>query len=219
MGRSCRRLIGPWSIKLPDVGILTLHARTSINSATGLAELGRIDNRIAAHVALCFEQMWLSRHTRPIRVIHGQGSEFIGANFQLQLHAWDIPPANAIYKRIHKTFGDQIRTLIHKNLPGTVETALDLVVTVLAAAQRALRITVNRTVGNIPGAMVFGRDMLLPISILTGFNLICQRREAVIDENNHRMNLRRLPGGRQRVSTDVWPGRIRRLRNRIIHPC
>ena len=92
---------------------------------------------------------------------------------------------------MHRTCGDQIRALIRENPPETVETALDLVDAVLAAAQRALRITINRTVGTTPGAMVFGRDMLLPIPILTDFNLIRQRRQAVIDENNRRANLRR----------------------------
>ena len=72
-----------------------------------------------------------------------------------------------------------------------METALDLVDTVLAAAQRALRITINRTVGVSPGALAFGRDMLLPIPVLTDFNLIREKRQAIIDENNRRVNLRR----------------------------
>jgi len=135
-----------------------------------------------------------------MRLVHDQGTEFTGANFQLLFHALDIEPvpttvknpqANAICERMHRTCGDQIRTLLREDPPDTVENALELVDAVLAAAQRALRITINRTVGNTPGAMVFGRDMLLPIPILTDFNLIRQRRQAVIDENNRRANLRR----------------------------
>ncbi len=45
--------------------------------------------------------------------------------------------------------------------------------------------------GTSPGAMFFGRDMLLPIPTTTDFNLIPQRRQTVIDENNRRANLRR----------------------------
>lgn len=193
-------LIGPWSIDISLIGTLKLRALTAIDTATGLAELTRIDNRSSAHVAFKFEQMWLARYPRPIRVIHDQGTEFTGANFQLQLHALDIeavpttvknPQANAICERMHKTCGDQIRTLLAEDPPVTVESALDLVDAVLAAAQRALRITINRTIGTTPGAIVFGRDMLLPIPVLTDFNLIRQRRQAVIDDNNRKVNLRR----------------------------
>ena len=84
-----------------------------------------------------------------------------------------------------------IRALIRERSPQSVETALELVDTVLAAAQRALRITINRTVGMSPGALAFGRDMLLPIPILTDFNLIRERRQTIIDDNNRRVNLRR----------------------------
>jgi len=193
-------LIGPWVIEIPGLGELKVKALTAVDTATGLTELTRIENRSAAHVAFKFDQCWLSRYPRPMRVVHDHGTEFTGANFQLQLHRLDIeaapttvknPQANAICERMHRTCGDQIRTLLRENPPETVENALDLVDAVLAAAQRALRITINRTVGSTPGAMVFGRDMLLPIPILTDFNLIRQRRQAVIDENNRRANLRR----------------------------
>lgn len=42
-----------------------------------------------------------------------------------------------------------------------------------------------------PGALVFKRDMLLPIPLMADYNLIRQRRQAVIDDNNRRANLRR----------------------------
>jgi transposase InsO family protein len=193
-------LIGPWTIQIPYVGELQISALTAIDTATGLAELTRIDNKTAPHIALKLEHMWLSRYPRPLRVIHDQGGEFVGAKFQMQLHALDIEPvpttvknpqANSICERMHKTCGDQIRTLIRERPPHTVETALELVDTVLAAAQRALRITINRTVGMSPGALAFGRDMLLPIPVLTDFNLIRERRQTIIDDNNRRVNLRR----------------------------
>ena len=193
-------LIGPWEIEIPFVGTIRIAALTAIDTATGLAEINRINNRSAAHIALKFEQMWLARYPRPLRVVHDQGTEFTGANFQLHLHHLDIesvpitvknPQANAICERMHKTCGDQIRTLIRENPPENVETVLKLVDTVLAAAQRARCITINRTMGMTPGAMVFGRDMLLPIPVLTDFNLIRQRRQTMIDENNCRANLRR----------------------------
>lgn len=42
-----------------------------------------------------------------------------------------------------------------------------------------------------PGALVFHRDMLLPIPLLANYNEIRLRRQAIIDENNRKANLRR----------------------------
>ncbi len=128
-------------------------------------------------------------HPRQWQIIH-QGK------FQIQLNALDIEPvptpvknpqANAICKRMHRTCGDQIRTLLCKNPPETVENELDLTNAVLAATQQALQITLNRTVGTTPGAMVFGSDMLLPVPTITDFNMI----QTVIDKKNWPANLRR----------------------------
>ena len=43
-----------------------------------------------------------------------------------------------------------------------------------------------------PGAMVFKRDMILPIPIIADFEVIRQRRQAVVDDNLRRQNMRRL---------------------------
>ena len=47
------------------------------------------------------------------------------------------------------------------------------------------------SLGAAPGALVFHRDMLLPIPLLADWNLIRQRRQVIIDDNNRRANLRR----------------------------
>ena len=49
---------------------------------------------------------------------------------------------------------------------------------------------VHQTLNVSPGALVFGRDMLLPIPVLAD-NLIRERCQAIIDEHNRRENLRR----------------------------
>ncbi len=45
----------------------------------------------------------------------------------------------------------------------------------------------HRTLGVSPGALVFQLDMLLPIPVLADYNLIRQRRQTVIDDNNSYM--------------------------------
>ncbi len=146
-------MLGPWAIHIQRLGNLKSSVLTAINTATGLTELTPIDNRSAAHIAFKFKQLWIARYPRPLPVVHDQGTEFNGANFQLQLHALDITPVQKTVKKpqanaMHRTCREQIRTLLRESPPETVETALDLIDTVLAATQRALRITINRTVGS-----------------------------------------------------------------------
>ena len=102
------------------------------------------------------------------------------------------PQANAIIERMHFTIGNQLRIQLHDNPPTNIGTAYDLIDSVFAAAQYAMRAATHRTLGISPGALVFNRDMMLPIPLLANFHLIRQRRQVVIDEANRRENLRRL---------------------------
>jgi hypothetical protein len=43
-----------------------------------------------------------------------------------------------------------------------------------------------------PGALVFHRDMLLPIPVIANYNLIRERKQALIDHQAQRTNLRRI---------------------------
>jgi hypothetical protein len=101
------------------------------------------------------------------------------------------PQANAVCKRMHRTIKDSLRTICHSNPPQNVGTAIELIDSVLASACYASRTAVHRTLGVSPGALVFGRDMLLPIPVLTDYNLIRERRQTLIDRNNLRENQRR----------------------------
>jgi hypothetical protein len=192
-------LIGPWKIAVPD-GTVEFFALTMIDTTTTLAEIVRIENKTSQHVAMQFENCWLARYPRPLRCVHDPGSEFIGAHFQSTLAAYGIghvpctpknPQSNAICERMHSTVGDMLRTLCRQEPPQNVATAVELVDSALASAQYGLCTAVHRTLGVSPGALVFQRDMLLPIPVLADYNMIRQRRQIVIDDNNRRENLRR----------------------------
>jgi transposase InsO family protein len=192
-------LIGPWKIAVPD-GIVEFFALTMIDTTTTLSEIVRIENKTSQHVAMHFENSWIARYPRPLRCVHDPGSEFVGAHFQSTLQAFDIhpvpctpknPQSNAICERMHSTIGDMLRTLCRQNPPENVATAIELVDSALASAQYGLRTAVHRTLGVSPGALMFQRDMLLPIPVLADYNMIRQRRQTVIDDNNRRENLRR----------------------------
>jgi hypothetical protein len=75
-------------------------------------------------------------------------------------------------------------TLCKQNPPQNVATTIKLIGSALASAQYGLRTAVHHTLGVTPGALVFQRDMLLPIPVLADYNMIRQRCQTVIDENN-----------------------------------
>ena len=193
-------LIGPWIIELPLLGVLSVSALTVIDTTSTLSESVRVDTKAAAHIAMQFENLWLARYPRPLRVVHDQGTEFVGAAFQNMLITNGIrpvpistknPQANAVCERIHQTVQEMLATTLRKDPPANVETALEHIDSCLAAAARAIRSAVHRTLQISPGALVFHRDMMLPVPIAADYNLIRERRQAVIDDNNRRANLRR----------------------------
>jgi transposase InsO family protein len=196
----CVDLIGPWKITVHGVN-LEFMALTAIDPVTTLAEIIRIDNKTSAHVAMKFENEWLARYPRPLRCIHDQGTEFTSLPFQHILTINGIkdvpttvanPQANAVCERLHQTIANTFRTLLHAHHPQNPMEAISIVDNCFAIARFASRAAIHRTMNVSPGAMVFKRDMILPIPIIADFEVIRQRRQAVVDDNLRRQNLRRL---------------------------
>lgn len=192
-------LIGPWVIKIHGIEYEFL-ALTAVDPTTTLAEIIRIDSKTSAHVAMKFENEWLSRYPRPLRCIHDQGPEFTSLPFQHVLAINGIkdvpttvanPQANAVNERLHQTVENALRTMLHTFQPQNQAEAANLVDNCLATAQYASRAAVHRVLNVSPGAMVFQRDMILPIPLIANFELIRQRRQAIVDDNSRRQNLRR----------------------------
>ena len=76
----CVDLIGPWKIDVNHQEII-FNALTIIDPDTNLADATRIINKTSRHVAMHFENTWLSRYPWPLRCVHDQGKEFIGFEF------------------------------------------------------------------------------------------------------------------------------------------
>ena len=53
---------------------------------------------------------------------------------------------------------------------------------ILAAAALAVRSTYHHTKEKIPGQLVFGRDMILPINQIADWRYICQRKQTQINK-------------------------------------
>ena len=97
---------------------MEFHALTMVDQDTNLFEAVRIQNKHANHIAMLFENNWLSRYARPVKCIHDQGGEFIGSEFQEMLNRFNIRPAqittrnpqdNSICERMHQTMLNQIQ--------------------------------------------------------------------------------------------------------------
>lgn len=193
-------LIGPWNVNIPGLGVLSIRALTIIDTCSGLAEIVRIPDKYSSTMALLFDTQWLSRYPRPLRCIHDPGTEFVGPEFQTLLVHLGIQPvpstvknpqSNAICERLHGTIGDMLRTSLNDEPPNDVPAALDLIDSVLAAAQFAARAAIHTTLGVSPGALVFQRDMVLPIPLIANYENFRARRQARIDNNARAENLRR----------------------------
>jgi len=192
-------LIGPWEIDIADTKV-SFRALTIIDPVTNLTEIVRIQNKSAAHVAQLFEQAWLARYPMPQDIIYDQGTEFTGQHFQQMCHRNNItthpissknPQANAVCERMHQTVGNSLRTLQTLNPPAGIQEAASLVDAAIAEAIFAHRASYSEALGSTPGAVAFGRDMILNIPVIADLISIRNRRQHLIDERLIKANRRR----------------------------
>ena len=169
--------IGPWSIEFGKLK-LVFNALTCIDPVTNLIEISRLHGKKTAKNALrLFENNWLARYPRPAKIVHDHGPEFHGHDFQFPIEYAGIkcknispntPTANSIIEASHKIIGQIIRTLLALKPPKTKTDADNIIDEALATAMHALRCNPVSTLGNYsPGALVFNRDMLLNLPLVT----------------------------------------------------
>ena len=181
--------IGPWKLQVGQQ-IIPFSALTIIDQVTNLVEAVRLENMTSAHVALQFQNTWLSRYPRPISCIYDQGTEFTGHNFQQMLYQHNIrrspigsksPQAKAICERMHQSVGNTLRVLRTLQPPAGVQNAQQLVDTALANAVYATRATFHSGLQATPGALAFHRDMVLDIPFVADLETIRNNRQQLID--------------------------------------
>ena len=103
------------------------------------------------------------------------------------------PQANAVNEHLHQKIGNILRTMLHTIQPNNpAEAAASIIDNCFATARFAVRAVVHRVLNASPGAMVFFRDMILPIPLIADFEIIRRNRQVQVDENARRQNLRRL---------------------------
>ena len=193
-------LIGPWKIEIAQtnstVTVKEIKAVTAIDVGTLLLEIVPYHNRKAVSIANIFDQEWLCRYPRPARVIHDNGSEFIGAEFQEMLHSYDITPvpttvknpqANSVIERVHLTMGNRCRMEECK-----FDTWEEQIRTVFSSIMWAIRSTLHSVVAYTPGQLAFNRDMLMRTKVVVDWEMIKQRRLKAAQQSNTRENNSRI---------------------------
>jgi transposase InsO family protein len=113
--------IGPFKIQVEDTNkrahILEIHCLTMVDSCTNWSEATPLLNHSAKHAAKKFDKAWLCSKPHPLQVVHDNGIEFIGGEFQEMLSSYNIEPkcttvknptANALVECLHSTLEDQL---------------------------------------------------------------------------------------------------------------
>ena len=193
-------LIGPWKTVV-NGQTLEFKALTIMDTVTNLLEIVRIDNKSSENITQLFANTWLSRYPWPAQVIHDNGGEFIGHEFQDMLRTLGItakpttvknPQANAIVERLHKTMADILRVMLHVDPPHNEPDATNMIDNALATVVHASRCAVNHTMQTSPGGMVFNRDMMINVPLISNLAAIGNRRQQLVDENLRRVNAKRI---------------------------
>ena len=99
------------------------------------------------------------------------------------------PQANSTVEIIHQVLGNLVHTY---NLQETYVDDADPWMGILAAVAFAIRSTYHRTKGKIPGQLVFGREMILPINYVADWRYICHLKQTQIYNDVIRKNAKRI---------------------------
>ena len=194
----CVDLIGPYHIRRKGKETIKCLCVTMIDPATGWFELHELTNKQSDTVANVVEQEWLNRYPWPTQITYDRGGEFIGAEFQAMIKDYGIkrkpiavrnPQANAICERVHQVIGNIVRTFelqtnyLDEDNPWKG---------ILSATAFAVRCTYHTTLMQSPAQLVFGRDMILNIKHAANWDIIKQRKQKIIHQNNQRENAKRI---------------------------
>ena len=89
---------------------------------------------------------------------------------------------------MHQSVGNILRAMLHGNPPENVTKANKLIDDTLSTAQHAMRTSIQTTLGNSPGALVFSHDMFLNDPLLADWHALTQKREYLVNYQLMRQN-------------------------------
>jgi hypothetical protein len=168
-----------------------LLALTIIDPLTGWFEVKDVKDKSAKESMNTFDNVWLSRYTKPEYIGFGNGGEYKNV-FEELVNNYGIkktnstpfnPQSNAIIERVHLTLSDSLRTA---EVDGREMDDKDAWGPFLASAAYAISSTFHTTLKATPGQLVFGRDMVLPIKFMADWRAIEQQRQKEMGHNKRR---------------------------------
>ena len=181
-------MIGPLACKT-KIKTYQLLALTMIDPATGWFEIVEVKDATSQTVSAAFDDVWLSRYPRPQYIGFDGGSEN-KALFRQMIANYGLTPkpitthnpqSNSIIERIHLVLMDMIRTMELEEEELDDENPFG---ETLSSIAYAIRSTYHTTLESTPTQLVFGRDMILPISLRANWNESETKRERKIAHNN-----------------------------------
>jgi hypothetical protein len=140
-----------------------------------------------------FDDVWLSRYPRLEYIVFDNGGEYKNV-FEELVNNYGIkkknsnpfnPQSNGIIERVHLTLNDALRTA---KIDGREMDEKDPRGPFLSSTAYVIRSTFHTTLKAAPGQLVFGRDMVLPITFMADWGAIEQQRQKEMGRNNRREN-------------------------------
>jgi hypothetical protein len=156
-------------------------------------------NLTAKETARVFDEQWLCRYPRPLHVIHDNGPELTGMEFQEMLSSYGIiakpittrnPQANAVLERVHGVVWNCIRAY-EMDDPAVFEQPQPFNA-ICASVSWAINSTVQSATNATPAQLAFNRDMILPIDYQVHWPTILANRKKQMIRDNAKENAKRL---------------------------
>ena len=167
-------MIGPWKVYFKVVGKKVskeVQALTIVDKASNWPEIAPTLSKESKVIAELFDKVWLCRYPRPNRIIHDNGNEFTGFEFQEMCASYGVtivptsvknPRGNSVVERMHLTAADMLRTMTF-----TGENWMEGLDKALQTVSWAIRSTVSTMSGYTPGQLIFSRDMIMQSTVIT----------------------------------------------------
>ena len=170
-----------------------------IDPTTGWFEIAEVPSNDvgSARISQIFNNTWLSRYPRPMKVVYDHGSEF-KLHFKNLVLDYGIKPspitaknpqANAIVERVHQVVQNMLRT---KDLNNHVFDYHDPWSEMLSSIAWAIRTSYHSAKGATPSQLVFNRDMILNMAYVANWKNLADKRQRQIDKDNLRENSKRI---------------------------
>ena len=157
--------------------IYTLYMLKMVDPVTNMVEIVQVKNTKCDKTRRAFEDTWLVCYPLPKKVLTDGGPEFSSHKWDFMLDDWGLKcarislhtrMANSIIQFSHQSMGQILQTIFENEKLMDKEGIDKVVRAALACTMQALQSTTSTSLnGTAPGVVVFSRDMVFNIPIVT----------------------------------------------------